>query len=106
MIDEEFNTWLIEVNTNPCLELGSPLLARIVPQLIENVLKIAIDPLFPPPKEYPKTKTVPSEIFETNKFTLIFNSSEEKETLAFLTKDTNLSNIIESDDEDENYDDI
>ena len=24
MIDEEFKPWLIEVNTNPCLELASP----------------------------------------------------------------------------------
>ena len=106
MIDQDFKTWLIEVNTNPCLELGSPLLARIIPNMIENALKIAVDPLFPPPREFPKTKTVSTEVFQTNKFTLIFNSSEEKETLAFLTKDTNLSNIIESDDEDDNYDDI
>lgn len=106
MIDEEFNTWLIEVNTNPCLELGCPLLARIIPNMVENALKIAVDPLFPPPKDYPKTKTVPGELFEGNKFSLIFNSSEEQEVLRSLTKDTNLSHIIESDDEDENHDDI
>ena len=27
MIDEDLNVWLIEVNTNPCLELASPYLA-------------------------------------------------------------------------------
>lgn len=26
LIDNEFETWLIEVNTNPCLEESSPLL--------------------------------------------------------------------------------
>ncbi len=31
MIDESYHVWLIEVNTNPCLELSSPLLARIIP---------------------------------------------------------------------------
>lgn len=25
-IDEEFKTWLIEINTNPCIEESSPLL--------------------------------------------------------------------------------
>lgn len=78
MIDEEFATWLIEVNTNPCLELSSPLLARIIPNMVENALKIAVDPLFPPPKDIPKTKNLPSDVFENNKFTLIFNSSEDQ----------------------------
>lgn len=27
LIDETFNVWLIEVNTNPCIEESSPLLA-------------------------------------------------------------------------------
>jgi len=26
IVDEEFKAWLIEVNTNPCIELSSPLL--------------------------------------------------------------------------------
>lgn len=34
MIDENFNTWLIEVNTNPCLELCCPLLARLIPSML------------------------------------------------------------------------
>jgi tubulin monoglycylase TTLL3/8 len=57
MIDEDFKVFLIEVNTNPCLELSSNLLARLIPNMIENVfrlknlLRIAIDPIFPPPDE-------------------------------------------------------
>lgn len=39
MIDEDFNVWLIEVNTNPCLELSSPYLARLIPAMVENSLK-------------------------------------------------------------------
>ncbi len=39
MIDDTFNVWLIEVNSNPCLELSCPLLATIIPNLIENVLE-------------------------------------------------------------------
>jgi tubulin monoglycylase TTLL3/8 len=34
MIDDKFETWLIEVNTNPCLELSCPLLARIIPSMV------------------------------------------------------------------------
>ncbi len=42
MIDEEFKVYLIEVNTNPCLELSSTLLARLIPNMIENVLRYLI----------------------------------------------------------------
>ena len=49
MIDENFKVYLIECNTNPCLEICSPLLARIVPELLDNSFKIAIDPLYQPP---------------------------------------------------------
>lgn len=34
MIDQAYNVWLIEVNTNPCLELSSKLLARIIPTML------------------------------------------------------------------------
>ena len=39
MIDEDFKIYLIEVNTNPCLETSSSLLARLIPNMIENVLR-------------------------------------------------------------------
>jgi hypothetical protein len=39
MIDEDFKVYLIEVNTNPCLELSSPLLSRIIPAVIDNVFR-------------------------------------------------------------------
>jgi tubulin polyglutamylase TTLL1/tubulin monoglycylase TTLL3/8 len=52
MFDEEFKPYLIEVNTNPCLELSSPLLARLIPQMLENSFRIVADPLFPPPEGF------------------------------------------------------
>ena len=79
MIDEEFETWLIEVNNNPCLELSSPLLARIIPNMIENAFKVAIDPLFPPPLSIPKTKNLQGDLFESNKFSLVFSSGDMEE---------------------------
>jgi hypothetical protein len=39
MIDEDFDVTLIEVNTNPCLDLACPLLARLIPNLLENTLR-------------------------------------------------------------------
>lgn len=48
MIDENFKVFLIEANTNPCLEICSPLLARIIPELLDNSFRVAIDPLFQP----------------------------------------------------------
>lgn len=29
--------WLIEINTNPCLELSSPLLEKLIPRMISNI---------------------------------------------------------------------
>lgn len=49
MIDENFKVYLIECNTNPSLEICCPLLARIMPELLDNSFKIAVDPLFQPP---------------------------------------------------------
>ena len=39
MIDEDFKVYLIEVNTNPCFEINSTLLARLIPNMIENALQ-------------------------------------------------------------------
>lgn len=48
MIDENFKVYLIECNTNPCLEICCPLLARIIPELLDNSFRFAIDPLYQP----------------------------------------------------------
>jgi len=49
MLDEDFKVYLIEVNiyvfevnTNPCLEISSTLLARLIPNMIENVMRFII----------------------------------------------------------------
>lgn len=46
MIDENFRVYLIEANTNPCLEVCCPLLSRIIPEVIDNTFRIGLDPLF------------------------------------------------------------
>ncbi|CEM13746.1 unnamed protein product [Vitrella brassicaformis CCMP3155] len=48
MIDEGGHTWLIEVNSNPCLEESSPLLRRLLPEMLHDLFKLVVDPYFKP----------------------------------------------------------
>jgi len=49
MLDADFKVYLIEINTNPCLETNCPLLQRLIPEMVDSALRIAVDPLYPPP---------------------------------------------------------
>ena len=89
MIDESLKVYLIEVNSNPCFALSSPYLARLIPGMIENALKIAVDPIFPPPpwpaaKRHLLQETVEAE----NKFTLIFDEQSDAADLGDLSLDS------------------
>lgn len=46
IIDAEFNTWLIEANTNPCLEESSQLLKMLLPRMLNDALKLTVDVIF------------------------------------------------------------
>jgi tubulin polyglutamylase TTLL1/tubulin monoglycylase TTLL3/8 len=96
MIDESFKPWLIEINTNPCLELSCSLLGRIIPVMIENAFKIALDPLFPPPP-WPISKRhlfQDNNQFETNKFELVFDEEEDAPYLRTVLNLMNQPNSI------------
>lgn len=45
-MDEDFNVWLIEVNTNPCIEDSSKILKMYLPRMIDDMLKLSVDVLF------------------------------------------------------------
>lgn len=88
MIDEQFNVILIECNTNPSLEICCPLLARIIPELLNNSFRVAVDPLFQPPfmleeepKQQPKRKF---ELLSAIKYRLIFDQLTDQDDLKFL----------------------
>lgn len=53
IIDSELKPWLIEINTNPCLELSSPLLSQLIPRMLEDALSLTVDMLFPCPFKSP-----------------------------------------------------
>ncbi|KAF4663966.1 hypothetical protein FOL47_005485, partial [Perkinsus chesapeaki] len=44
MIDENGGVWLIEVNSNPCLEESSALLKDYVPDMLNGVFSFCVDP--------------------------------------------------------------
>lgn len=74
LLDSNLTPWLLEVNTNPCLELAATNLARIIPEMIENTLKLVIDPLFPEPKQLSKRSSNKLQVLlPENKFELIFH---------------------------------
>ena len=81
MIDEDLRAWLIEVNANPGLsECKSLQLKRILENMMEHVIQIAVDPLFPPPR-LEKLKTqylrIPENVMKENIFELIFDEEAE-----------------------------
>ena len=49
MLDDNFKVYLIEANTNPCLETTCPILHKIITDVVDSGLRISLDPLFPPP---------------------------------------------------------
>lgn len=43
MVDEDFNVWLIECNTNPSLAESAKYLEQLIPRMIEDMIKLTID---------------------------------------------------------------
>jgi tubulin monoglycylase TTLL3/8 len=49
MIDEDFNCWLIEVNSSPAMDYSTYVTEKLVKTVLEDVCKVIID--------YPEAKT-------------------------------------------------
>ena len=47
MIDANGHPWLIEVNTNPCIEESSPILQKLIPRMLDDAFKLTLDIIFP-----------------------------------------------------------
>jgi hypothetical protein len=47
IIDSNFKVWLIECNTNPCIELSSPLLESLIPKMLSEAFSLTVDVIFP-----------------------------------------------------------
>lgn len=103
MFDDEFKPYLIEVNTNPCLELASPLLSRLIPNMLENAFRIVADPMYPPPEGFSQKKQVVHEICPECRFSLVFDEKVDGPALesAFKTKENVIVEIDEEEISDE-----
>lgn len=52
MIDEDYRTWLIEVNTNPYLGKPNSWMESFLPKMVDEMFQIVLDPFYPPRDEY------------------------------------------------------
>ena len=87
MIDSDLKVNIIECNTNPSLELCCPLMTRIIPAMLNNVFRVVVDPLFPPPDFNMAKKNHMAEILPINKLELIFDERLTGPILRKLFKD-------------------
>jgi len=70
LLDEDFRIWLIEVNYNPFLGTPNEYMKTLVPHMINDMLKIVVDPVLKP-------KFVP-ESERPNDFELIYREASQK----------------------------
>ena len=47
MLDADGHLWIIEVNTNPSIELASQWLKAIIPRMLDDAFKLTLDRIFP-----------------------------------------------------------
>lgn len=108
MVDENQSVWLIEVNTNPCLELASSYLSRLIPNLIENTVKTVLDPLFPAPEwNVSRRNQIPdlsNNLFEPFKISQLPPKVEANIELKDIIREEDEENY-DNEDEDANNDD-
>lgn len=87
IIDEDFNVWLIEVNTNPCIEESSTILKVYLPRMIDDMLKLSVDQFFTDfqPNKDPLKSDIPKHTFpvggyddEDNMWEFLLNLRDKK----------------------------
>ena len=58
MVDDEFNCWLIEVNSSPAMDYSTPVTERLVKMVLEDTVKVVVDyALAPTQKKKSKVET-------------------------------------------------
>lgn len=70
LLDEDFRVWLIEVNHNPFLGTPNERMREIVPRMIDDMLKIVLDPVLKP--------RTPTEPDRENDFELLYRDASSK----------------------------
>ena len=80
----------------------SPVTARIVPLMVDNSIRICMDPLFQPPVDLSSTKKTTGEIFPEIFHELVYDSKIDAVELEQFKKDT--ENVILEVEDEENQD--
>jgi hypothetical protein len=76
MIDNSYNSWLIEVNTNPCLDESSALLKSYLPRMVDDAFRLTLDHIFPPRRiRNPQAKTDKLKLLATTKTQNLHNTT-------------------------------
>jgi hypothetical protein len=69
------------------LELSCPVLMDIIPGMVENTMKIAVDSVLVPPYSFTeKRQRFSDNVLEENKFELLYDSNIEEEELRNMYK--------------------
>jgi len=68
MIDEDFNAWLIEVNSSPAMDYSTHITEKLVKMVLEDTCKVLID-YADAPTQKKKNKV------ETGEYELIFKAN-------------------------------
>ena len=67
IIDANYQPYLLEINTNPGLEISSPLIEELLPRMVDDALKLTIDKEFTKSYKYSnKESTFPVSGYENN----------------------------------------
>jgi hypothetical protein len=74
MLDSDFNVFLIEINTNPGLEISSPWIQIVVPRMLDDALRLTVDKVFEPIYDF--SKNYKGEYTEEQKKLLVENKIE------------------------------
>jgi hypothetical protein len=78
LVDEDLRTWLIEVNTNPYLGVPNDYIKDLLNKMLDDMLKLVVDPVFPPKN---------TDIFSnTNDFELIYSEDPFRTTRSQFSK--------------------
>ena len=76
MVDWKYQVWLIECNSNPSIDICCSLLNKLVPNMLDNLLTIAVDPYFPP-SEKKVMRTETDFVSDKFNFELLLDASQE-----------------------------
>ena len=75
MLDENFNLFLIEINSNPGIEESSPWIKVIIPRMLDDALRLTLDQIFNPGYDF--SKIYKNEEEETN-MKIVLNNLKNK----------------------------